>query len=118
MADLQSYISRLEAAGELHRITASVSPILEVTEIADRLALAPAPKASPKAESFDPGRGNIGGPALLFESVEGCDFPLAINLFGSYSRIETALGNDLESIAARIHKASVYVGVRGHTVCQ
>ena len=102
MADLQSYISRLEAAGELHRITASVSPILEVTEIADRLALAPAPNASRHAEAFDPGRGDIGGPALLFESVEGCDFPLAINLFGSYSRIETALGNDLESIAERI----------------
>ncbi|MCH2160947.1 MAG: UbiD family decarboxylase [Phycisphaerales bacterium] len=102
MRDLQAFIAQLESSGELHRISATVSPLLEVTEIADRLAVTPAPNASPNAEVFDPGRGGLGGPALLFESVEGCDFPLAINLFGSYSRIEMALGNDLESIAARI----------------
>ena len=39
MSDLQTFISTLDASGELHRITAPVSPILEITEIADRLAL-------------------------------------------------------------------------------
>ena len=102
MQDLQAFISTLDAAGELQRIRTTVSPLLEITEIADRLAVTPAPNASSNAEMFDPGRGGLGGPALLFESVEGCDFPLAINLFGSYHRIELALGNDLESIAERI----------------
>jgi 4-hydroxy-3-polyprenylbenzoate decarboxylase len=107
MPDLQTFISALDASGELHRITASVSPILEVTEIADRLALSACPSPSANAESFDPGRGRLGGPALLFENVEGCDFPLAINLYGSYHRMESALEcagshGGLEAIAARI----------------
>ena len=111
MADLQTFISELEAAGELARVRCPVSPILEVTEIADRLALSAAPNPSTRAEEFDPGRGGLGGPAVLFENVEGCDFPLAINLFGSYSRMERALasadptpggGGGLEAIAARI----------------
>lgn len=111
MADLQSFISELDATDELIRVGCPVSPILEVTEIADRLALSPSPVASTPAEAFDPGRGNLGGPAVLFENIEGCDFPLAINLFGSYSRMERALasadptpggGGGLEAIAARI----------------
>ncbi|MCP3860531.1 MAG: hypothetical protein GY704_12850, partial [Phycisphaeraceae bacterium] len=57
MPDLQTLISALDAAGELHRITAPVSPILEVTEIADRLALSRCPSPSINAEAFDPGRG-------------------------------------------------------------
>lgn len=102
MSDLQTFISELEIAGELHRINAEVSPLLEVTEIADRLALSTAPTPSRHAVAYDPERAGLGGPALLFENVQGCDFPLAINLFGSYRRMEMALGNDLESIAARI----------------
>ena len=107
MPDLRTFISKLDSAGELHRVQTPVSPILEVTEIADRLALSKAPSPSHNAEAFDPGRGGLGGPALLFENIEGCDFPLAINLYGSYHRIETALGCEgpaggLEAIAARI----------------
>ena len=102
MSDLQTFISQLENAGELQRISAEVSPILEVTEIVDRLAVTPAPGPSPHARSFDPHRAAMGGPALLFENIADCDFPLAINLFGSYRRMEMALGNDLESIAGRI----------------
>lgn len=111
MACLQSFIADLDRAGELVRVSCGVSPLLEVTEIADRLALSAAPIASSPAESFDPGRGSRGGPAVLFENVEGCDFPLAINLFGSYRRMERALeaadptpggGGGLEAIAERI----------------
>ena len=102
MSDLHEFISKLEATGELHRVSSQVSPILEVTEIADRLATSSSPSVSTAARDFDPARAGLGGPALLFENVEHCDFPLAINLFGSYRRIEMALGNDLESIAARI----------------
>ena len=107
MSDLRTLLSALERSGDLHRVTSAVSPILEVTEIADRLALSAAPTASPNADSFDPGRSGLGGPAMLFENVEGCDFPLAINLFGSYHRMETALdcagpGGGFEHIAARI----------------
>jgi len=90
--DLQSFLARLEAAGELRRIARPVSPRLEVSEIVDRHAKREAPVSSPHAAVFDPARAGLGGEALLFESVEGCDFPLAINVFGSYRRMEMALG--------------------------
>ena len=91
MADLHDFISDLERSGDLVRVGCPVSPMLEVTEIADRLARTAAPIASTRAGAFDPGREALGGPAVIFENVEGCDFPLAINLFGSYSRMEKAL---------------------------
>jgi len=104
--ELASFITRLEEEGELLRIPSSVSPLLEITEIADRHSKAPAGLVSPSAGRFDPRHAGLGGKALLFESVEGCDFPLAINLFGSYARIELALGchgeSGFESIAARL----------------
>ena len=84
MADLHDFISDLERSGDLVRVGCPVSPMLEVTEIADRLARTAAPIASTRAGEFDPGREALGGPAVIFENVEGCDFPLAINLFGSY----------------------------------
>lgn len=107
MPDLRTLLSNLERSGDLHRVSCPVSPLLEITEIADRLALSTAPTASRNAEAFDPGRGGLGGPAMLFENVEGCDFPLAINVYGSYHRMESALGcaggdGGFERIAARI----------------
>ena len=85
-ASLGEFIARLDRAGELRRITAPVSPILEITEIADRVMKQPG-----------------GGPALLFENVKGSKFPLAINLFGSRQRMSWALGaDDVEDIAAQI----------------
>ena len=50
MADLQSFISELDSADELVRVRCPVSPILEVTEIADRLALTAAPVPSTRAD--------------------------------------------------------------------
>jgi 4-hydroxy-3-polyprenylbenzoate decarboxylase len=103
---LREFITALDAAGELLRITETVSPILEITEIADRHSKLAAPVASDHARVFDPTHCELGGKALLFENVEGCAFPLAINIFGSYRRMEMALGchesGGFASIAARI----------------
>jgi 4-hydroxy-3-polyprenylbenzoate decarboxylase len=110
-ATLQDFLHTLEAAGELHRVRDPVSPILEISEVADRNSKSPAPSVSEHARLFDPDHCDRGGKALLFENVEGCDFPLAINVFGSYRRMEMALGvherrcdeaSGFEAIAARI----------------
>ena len=71
--DLKEYINYLEKIGDIKRIKTEVDPILEVTEIADRVI-------------------KERGPALIFENVKGADFPLAMNLFGSEERVELALG--------------------------
>src|SRR6266436_111239 len=82
-ASLRDFITRLEAAGRLQRVTAPVSPFLEMTEIQTRLL----------AE---------GGPAVLFENVvrEGRGpgkspaMPVLVNLFGTIERV--AWGMDRE----------------------
>jgi 4-hydroxy-3-polyprenylbenzoate decarboxylase len=89
---LHDFIIALESAGELHRIKAAVSPRLEIAQIADRVCKSPAPSASAHAAAFDPRHHHLGGKALLFENVEGSRFPLLINAFGSYRRMEMALG--------------------------
>jgi 4-hydroxy-3-polyprenylbenzoate decarboxylase len=77
-ASLREFIDRLEAAGQLARITAPVSTHLEMTEIQTRVL----------AE---------GGPALLFEKVTSGDgrassMPVLTNLFGTVERV--AMGMD------------------------
>jgi 4-hydroxy-3-polyprenylbenzoate decarboxylase len=100
---LQSFLQHLEKQGELRRITEAVSPILEVTELAQKEAVATCPTPSKTAASFDPNRETLGGQALLLEKMQGCDFPLAINTFGSYYRMEQALGGKgFEEIAETI----------------
>ncbi len=103
---LQDFLRTLESAGELHRISAPVSPILEISEIADRQSKSACSSLSAVARTFDPMHADLGGKALLFERVDGCDFPLAINVFGSYRRVEMALGSDFEAIANRIARLS------------
>jgi 4-hydroxy-3-polyprenylbenzoate decarboxylase len=71
-SDLRAFIAALERAGELRRIAAEVDPVLEITEIADRVS-------------------KQGGPALLFERVKGSAMPLLINAFGSPRRMALAL---------------------------
>ena len=81
--DLREFISFLEEKKDLVRITTEVDPVLEVTEIADRVS-------------------KKGGPALLFEKVKGSQAPIAINLFGSYQRMAWALGlDDFSAIGQR-----------------
>ncbi len=107
----RDFITALDRAGQLKRITAPVSPILEITEIADRVSKSPAPSlGSPAAASTDPRFHHLGGSALLFENVEGAggDIPVVINQFGSYRRIEMALGcsetGGLEALADKLGK--------------
>jgi len=86
-------MSALEAAGELRRVSARVSPVLEVATIADRVSRMAAPRAgSDSSRRNDPRFFALGGPALLFENVEGSTIPLLINGWGSYRRMEMALG--------------------------
>ncbi|GAB4386609.1 MAG: menaquinone biosynthesis decarboxylase [Phycisphaerales bacterium] len=111
--DLASFVASLEKAGELVRIRAEVSPVLEIAEITDRISKSTAPgPPSTSAQRNDPRFFDRGGPALLFERVRGSDFPLLINAFGSYRRMEMALGcesssddgslDGFDAIAARI----------------
>jgi 4-hydroxy-3-polyprenylbenzoate decarboxylase len=84
--DVREFIAHLEQRGQLVRVAAPVKADLEITEITDRVSKA-------------------GGPALLFEHVQGYDMPVAINLFGSYDRMAWALGvSQLDELGARIKK--------------
>ncbi|MFW5683007.1 MAG: hypothetical protein ACOC1G_08385, partial [Phycisphaeraceae bacterium] len=91
-ASLREFVEALDNAGELHRVTAEVDPILEVTEIVDRVSKSPAARTSEHAAAFDPHHHHLGGKAILFENVRGASFPLLMNAWGSYRRIEMALG--------------------------
>ncbi|WOO34417.1 4-hydroxy-3-polyprenylbenzoate decarboxylase [Diaphorobacter limosus] len=71
--DLRDFMAQLEAAGELRRIAAPVSPHLEMTALSDRVLRA-------------------GGPALLFENPTGHAMPVLANLFGTPARVARALG--------------------------
>jgi len=73
--DLRDFIQKLEAEGELKRISQPVDPYLEITEICDRTLRA-------------------GGPALLFENVKGSNFPLLGNLFGTPRRVAMGMGEE------------------------
>lgn len=75
---LRDFIARLESDGRLVRVSAPVSPVLEMTEIQTRLL----------AE---------GGPAVLFENVareDGGrhDMPVLVNLFGTVERVAAGIG--------------------------
>ncbi len=83
--NLGEFIKRLEKEGELIRIRERVSPVLEITEFADRFSKSP-----------------DGGKALLFEDVEGSAFPVLINAFGSMKRISLALGSSPDALASRL----------------
>ncbi|MBT6842438.1 MAG: menaquinone biosynthesis decarboxylase [Candidatus Melainabacteria bacterium] len=87
--DLREYITDLESAGELIRITEIVSAELEITEITDRISKAP----------------DSQNKALLFENVEGYEMPVLINQMGSHKRMQMALGvQQYDQIADRIRE--------------
>ena len=71
--DLRDFINGLEKKGLLKRISTEVDPILEMTEISDRVLRA-------------------GGPALLFENPKGFDTPVLCNLFGTEERVALGMG--------------------------
>jgi 4-hydroxy-3-polyprenylbenzoate decarboxylase len=75
--DLREYVKSLENIGELKRIKTRVSVDLEIAEILRRVMY------------------ESGGPAVLFENVEGYKIPVLGNAFGSLRRLKIAL--DLEN---------------------
>jgi 4-hydroxy-3-polyprenylbenzoate decarboxylase len=89
--DLRSFLEDLERAGELVRVREPVAVKLELSEIADRVMKSPG-----------------GGKALLFERPilddgSQSNLSVAINIFGSWSRMARALGvADVSEHADRI----------------
>ena len=71
--DLREFIAQLERLGELKRVTPSISPYLEMTELCNRTLRA-------------------GGPALLFETPAGHSIPVWGNLFGTAHRVALGMG--------------------------
>src|ERR1700684_2752160 len=89
--DLREFVRKLEKEGELTRVRAEVDPVLEITEVTQRVARDAARKA------------NSVGPALLFERPKGSRVPLLVNTFGSLRRMELAFEvAQLDEVAARI----------------
>ncbi len=80
---LRSCIDDLERAGHLRRVTEEVDPFLEVAEIQRRVFRA-------------------GGPALYYERVKGCRFPLASNLFGTRERVHYIFRDALAGVRALV----------------
>ncbi len=89
-SSLTDFAHHLEQRNELVRVSTPVSPILEITEIVDRISKGPSARNK----------------ALLFERVEGSSMPLLINMFGSERRMAWALGvehlDDLNDKLARL----------------
>jgi len=89
--NISQFLSAIDRAGELVRVTEPVKARLELCEIADRVM-----------------KQRGGGKALYFENVtldngERSQYPVVINLYGSMRRISLALGvDDLDDIGQRI----------------
>jgi 4-hydroxy-3-polyprenylbenzoate decarboxylase len=73
--DLRDFVAQLERQGDLRRVPQQVSPVLEMTAIADRVLQA-------------------SGPALCFERPTGFDVPVLANLFGTARRVAQGMGAD------------------------
>ena len=101
--NLRGFLDDLNAHGELARVTAEVDPVLEVAAVADRVMKSPAPHGHGERDRHL--HADKGGKALLFDNVRGSDLPLCINAYGSYWRINRALGTrSLEHLAERVGK--------------
>ena len=86
MKDLRDFIKLLRDRGQLAVIEALVDPVLEMTEVADRVVKA-------------------GGPALLFTHPKGSSIPILMNQFGSHERMCLALrAPSYEELAARVEQ--------------
>src|SRR6185369_15769201 len=97
-ATFSDFLTSLEQQGELVRVKARVSPVLEIAAIADRMTKSPAPHGHNEPDRSS--AASLGGKAMLFENVEGSDIPVAINTFGSYWRICRARGTEsLQALA-------------------
>ncbi len=95
--DLRDFIAQLEQQGELKRVTTTVDPRLEMTEVCDRVLRA-------------------GGPAILFEKPKGFDgtsgharIPVLANLFGTPRRVALGMGEDSIEALREVGKLLAYL---------
>ncbi len=82
-SDLRQFIAALEQQKDLVRVTEQVSADQEINAIQHRVL--------PQ-----------GGPALLFENVEGSPYRVATNLFGTLRRVEEAMGMHPSALGEKI----------------
>ncbi len=88
--DLRDFMAQLESMGELKRVSAPVSPNLEMTEVCDRVLRA-------------------GGPAILFENPAGCDMPVLANLFGTPKRVALGMGEESTEALREVGKLLAFL---------
>lgn len=77
--NLRACLDDLERTGQLVRITTEIDPHLEAAEIQRRVYAAQ-------------------GPALLFENVRGCRFPMVSNLYGTLERTRFLFRDTIELV--------------------
>ncbi len=77
--NMQDCLRDLERAGQLVRIAAPLDADLEIGAVQRRVFAA-------------------GGPALLFENVRGCRFPMAANVFGTLGRLRWIFRDTLPTL--------------------
>lgn len=80
---LQDCVRDLERHGNLVRVADEIDPYLEAAEIQRRV--------------YD-----SGGPAVLFEKVKGCCFPMISNLFGTLERARFIFRDSFENVQRAI----------------
>lgn len=88
--DLRDFIAQLETMGELKRIQTEIDPVLEITEICDRIL---------KAQ----------GPAVLFENPKGYSMPVLGNLFGTPKRVAMGMGQESVEALREVGKLLAYL---------
>jgi len=81
--NLQLCVSDLEKNGHLIRISDQIDPHLEAAEIQRRVYLS-------------------GGPAILFDNVKNCQFPMVSNLFGTIERARFIFRDTFENVQRAI----------------
>ncbi|SKA87863.1 4-hydroxy-3-polyprenylbenzoate decarboxylase [Caloramator quimbayensis] len=94
--DIQDFMNVLDSNGLLKKIKIEVDSELEITEITDRVS-------------------KKNGPALLFEKVRGSKYPVLINAFGSFERLNLALEvnklDDISDVIVDLMNVSNYIGL-------
>jgi 2,5-furandicarboxylate decarboxylase 1 len=83
--DFRTYLQILEQAGDLIRINKMVKMEYEAGAICRQLS-------------------DADGPAVLMQKVEGCEWPLAANVFGTRRRIARALGTTESEMLEHVAK--------------
>lgn len=88
--DLRDFLGQLEVMGELKRVQTEIDPVLEMTEICDRIL---------KKQ----------GPAILFEHPKGYDIPVLGNLFGTPKRVALGMGQESVEALREVGKLLAYL---------